>query len=345
LNIFKAADFKYIFHFNNDFSGSPIALRNQLLRNDSINYMILTNSVGGSLDDLNVTYVFNKTYKSKIMILLSLIYFYFYACFFLLNKNRKAKLIANTIMLSPLCFLVNIVFWKKPILLIHEFRLNSNFLNFVCKSFMLVSSYVPVCVSLFQKNTFSKYFRLQKAAVQHNVLSLELASMAKQYRSNGYRSRNRVLFVGSTKSYKGFNTFVKLSQSLSGVKFTAILSDEPRADMGTVEVHVRPSIKEIGELYSESLVVLNLSLINEWLETFGLTILEGSSFGCITITPEAGGFRDFVKPEWSLAVDTSDFASVEAAIRYVLQEDNWLVMNNNLITDLEDPNSIIFDMV
>jgi glycosyltransferase involved in cell wall biosynthesis len=52
--------------------------------------------------------------------------------------------------------------------------------------------------------------------------------------------------------------------------------------------------------------VLNLSLPNVCVESFGLTILEGMSYGCPCIVPVEGGHHDYFDQGCGLAVDARE---------------------------------------
>ena len=64
-----------------------------------------------------------------------------------------------------------------------------------------------------------------------------------------------------------------------------------------VNLDVLPTQKNVHPLYSSSHLVLNLSHPEQWIETFGMTILEGMYYGLPSIAPPVGGPAEIIKNE------------------------------------------------
>ena len=58
---------------------------------------------------------------------------------------------------------------------------------------------------------------------------------------------------------------------------------------------VYPTQKETHQFYQEASLLLNLSDVNLWVETFGLTILEGMAYGLPAIVPPVGGVVELIE--------------------------------------------------
>lgn len=109
-----------------------------------------------------------------------------------------------------------------------------------------------------------------------------------------------VIMPSSCRAYKGVNLFIDIARLMPNVNFILALSaidhDEISQDYSSLpnlSVFVRPN--NLDELYSISHVVLNLSNPDYWIETFGMTLVEGMSFGCIPIASNIGGPKEIIQ--------------------------------------------------
>lgn len=140
-----------------------------------------------------------------------------------------------------------------------------------------------------------------------------------------------ILFVGSLKSYKGIHSFVKLAESLPKLKFVAALNCTTNELSllsyipSNLELHVRPN--NLEALYKDAMLLVNLSIPTECVETFGLTIIEGFSFGCPAIIPPLGGPTEFTNASNAVEVDSRDFQHLLATVMSISSDYNmWLNM-------------------
>lgn len=111
-----------------------------------------------------------------------------------------------------------------------------------------------------------------------------------------------VLMLCSLKGYKGVNQFVELARALPNFQFLLVLNSNFEAvrdyfDMGKLPENliVFSSQKNVHTFYQESKVVLNLSHPEQWVETFGMTLLEGMAYGLPVIAPPVGGPAELVE--------------------------------------------------
>jgi glycosyltransferase involved in cell wall biosynthesis len=151
----------------------------------------------------------------------------------------------------------------------------------------------------------SESFRHVHQKVVYNGLPAELVDSARErvysWKQKGIFS---VLMVSSLKDYKGLPELfemARLCESRDDVKFTLVLN------AGTHEIDsyfyaqylpknlfVAPRQKDLVPFYRETSLLLNLSRPDEWVETFGLTILEAMAFGIPVIVPPVGGPAELV---------------------------------------------------
>jgi glycosyltransferase involved in cell wall biosynthesis len=109
----------------------------------------------------------------------------------------------------------------------------------------------------------------------------------------------RVLMLASLRGYKGVGEFVKLAYALrdrSDICFELVLNEvESEVKMfaarhsNATNINFHSRTNDPGAFYSRAHLVLNLSRVDQVIETFGLTLIEAMAFGLPVIAPPAGG--------------------------------------------------------
>lgn len=139
----------------------------------------------------------------------------------------------------------------------------------------------------------------------HNALS---AGFAERARRAAYAPRRDgrfvVLMVASLRDYKGVPELLALCESLAGradIDFELVVNDEQpaieryfRGRAVPEKLRVHPRVADVAPLYAKASVLLNLSRVDQCVETFGLTILEAMAFGVPVIVPPVGGPTELV---------------------------------------------------
>ena len=110
--------------------------------------------------------------------------------------------------------------------------------------------------------------------------------------------------ICSLKAYKGIDEFVKIAglcASHDSLKFTLILNAaQNEIDNYFIKsalpdnLTIMATQKDLHTYYKNASLVLNLSRVDQWVETFGLTILEAMSYGIPVIVPPVGGPAEIV---------------------------------------------------
>jgi glycosyltransferase involved in cell wall biosynthesis len=287
-------------HLLNDYSGSPLVLSeviNGLLEN---NYSVdlYTSRTKGflSIDEINIFNVFYKRSNKKIIVFLYYILSQFLLFFKLLKyKNENVIFYINT-MLPFGAGLAGKILNKQVIYHIHETSIKPNLLKkYLLKIISLTSS----------KNIFVSNF-LEKEEYIDNIDSFVVYnSLPKKFSRQSYKhkytydSNFNVLMICSLKKYKGILQFIDISKKIlknNRIKFFLVLNaskNEINNYFSNLDIPSNVSIyssqNNIHPFYKNATLVINLSRIDEWVETFGMTLLEAMSYGIPCIAPPNGG--------------------------------------------------------
>jgi glycosyltransferase involved in cell wall biosynthesis len=169
--------------------------------------------------------------------------------------------------------------------------------------------------------------------VVYNTLSDNFIAKCNDTKSTMKVSNNRafkVMMACSMKKYKGVFQFLKIAEELPTVEFDLILNssmDEIKLYFLETKipenVKIRPANPNLHPFYFSSDVVVNLSLPDEWIETFGMTILEGMQYGKPVIVPPVGGVTELVKDNWNgFRIDSHEYKKVALAIQQLQTDKN-----------------------
>jgi glycosyltransferase involved in cell wall biosynthesis len=287
-------------HFFNSFSGSPLVLKSVIESLKCHDVTLVTNKTDGFLTGLEINYKYFNFNLSKNRIKTFIYYFLgqfsiFWIVLWMVKKNDL--LYVNTAIPVFAAFAGRI---KGAIILfhLHEDRRSLNFIHqsvsffrrFFCDYEIFVSKY------LFKQ----EHIEGKKFYILPNVLSKDFSDKVNSKILNeSSNSIFNVLMICSLKPYKGVFEFLKIAKGLleeKDISFTLVVSESKDeiesffAD-STIPSNTRVYGKTTDTIsyYEQASVVLNLSRVDEWIETFGLTILEGMTFGLPCIVPPVGG--------------------------------------------------------
>lgn len=140
-----------------------------------------------------------------------------------------------------------------------------------------------------------------------------------------YRPRRsgmfNVLMLASARDFKGIPEFLGLARSLedrSDISFTLVLNANQAeidgylsSDAIPASVTVHSRISDPGRFYAVADLVLNLSRVDLWIETFGMTLTEAMTFGVPIIAPPIGGPAEIVSDgEEGFLIDSREAAKL-----------------------------------
>jgi L-malate glycosyltransferase len=135
----------------------------------------------------------------------------------------------------------------------------------------------------------------------------------------------RVLMLASPRDFKGVPEFLNLARALvwrDDIAFDLVLnakSEEIAQYLGDSPVppnlKVYPKVNNPARFYGFADLVVNLSRVDLWIETFGLTITEAFSFGVPVIAPPVGGPAEIVSDgEDGYLIDSRNLADLAECV-------------------------------
>lgn len=295
---------KIIFvHLLNDFSGSPRVLSQviDMMRSKGADCELYVGSKGnGVLDEVQVpTRRFAYTrFNNRWLTLLSYLWSQVNLFFSILYRcDRSTTVYVNT-MLPFGAALAGRIRGANVIYHVHESFLSPP----------LLKSFLRLVIRLCANHVIYVSYYLQQhegvtgvpGSMIYNGLSESFQSAATQSKFSPLRSgKFNILMLTSLKAYKGVNEFVALAARFvprTDVTFTLVVS----ASRGDVEAYfggqklpenmaLNYECSDVGAFYAQADLVMNLSHVDDCVETFGLTVLEAMSYGIPVIAPPVGG--------------------------------------------------------
>jgi|Laugresbdmm110sd_1035091.scaffolds.fasta_scaffold00035_21 glycosyltransferase involved in cell wall biosynthesis len=281
----------------NNFTGSTKVLSQviEACLKENMDIEIITSPEEGflsNIDGVKYHFVNYKWSDSKII----LFYNYFkaqVAYFFILayRLNRSSVVYINTI--TPIGAFAACIFKSiKPLVHVHEKFVRKTKLHESMEWLMNRTGGRKIFVSNY---LFNAYDKPENSVVIHNAVNdpKQINSSKRSFCEDS----KIILMIASCRTYKGIAEFVKLANILPNFHFELVLSaKEIEVKAFMKNFHFRHSNytihtvqNDLSDFYKRASLVLNLSLPKEWIETFGMTILEALSHGKPCIVPPIGG--------------------------------------------------------
>ena len=293
-------------HLFNDYSGSPLVLSTAIkaMNENDHAVTIMTSKSEGFLSNLETAehLVDYKFYKNKIFRLIQLTYNQLIMMFFVLKNSRNFDIIYINTLLPFGAAIGGWITGTKVIYHIHETSINpiifKNFLLWVAK--ITASEAIYVSEFLMEKEPLKGV----SSKVIYNSLNPTFVEKAEDFLSTHPEKEYpfTTLMLCSLKEYKGVFEFVELANRMPKYKFELVINstmeqiNEFFKDKNLPDnLVIFPAQKDVHWFYERAHLVVNLSHLDRWVETFGMTILEAMHYGIPTIVPPVGGPVELVE--------------------------------------------------
>lgn len=296
-------------HLFNDYSGSPKVLADSLsaLQEKGWRCRLVTSASEGFLSYLPhvTTSVINYEFQTKRW--RRLLWFCFAQCQLMLKvwkeRDHFEYLYINTLLPAGAALMGKLL-GKKVIYHLHETTINPWVLK---KALRLTAKY---CAN--QAIYVSQFLAEEEnldgipAHIIHNALSKKFINKALSYHTQNKGRTSSTpftcLMACSLKSYKGIEQYLQLAELLPAYRFELVLNashhqvnDFFASQELPDNLIIFPVQKDMHWFYQRADLVLNLSLPDQWVETFGMTLLEALQYGKPVIGPTVGGPKEVIQ--------------------------------------------------
>jgi L-malate glycosyltransferase len=297
----------YAVHLLNDFSGSPLVLREvirKMQRNK--NKVILLTSTEKPKGFLTrkmrvaVKVVPYKWSSSKLITLLRYLWSQVFTFFWLLRKLKPNDAVYINTLLPFGAALAGKIKGVHVTVHIHEVSLRPLWLQ------RFLTAVVNRCATevLFVSGYTSSHYKFKRPErkIVPNTLPDEFLEKALPHRFARPHGQFTVLMLASLKNYKGVHEYADLAKRFPGIRFLLVLNakldDTEKFKLlvnAPANLQIHPTTSNAHWFYQQAHVVVNLSRPDQWIETFGMTILEAFAYGRPVIAPPVGGPAELVK--------------------------------------------------
>lgn len=334
-------------HLLNDYSGSPLVLRQTIegfIKNGYPVSLYTNSNTKGFLSDIKDCTYFTFTYKwrkNKLVTFAQLLISQLVLFYNLLLKTRKFDVLYINTILPFGAALAGMVLRKPVIYHIHETSIKP----FWWKQFLFFITKKTACHIFYVSHFLKEEEPIVEVSstVVYNALSEKFVSKAEEYLSTQKTKNNspRILMLSSLKKYKGVDVFYELAKARPNSIFDLVLNAEQadiehyfsnRKTLSNLNLYSKQA--DVHPFYQQADLVMNLSLPDQWKETFGMTALEAMQYGKPVIVPPVGGIAEIVEHGVEgFKIDSNDTQTLLTTLDELLDNDTlYKELSVNCIT-------------
>ena len=321
----------YAFHLLNDFSGSPkvlMQLSKAWVTNGLEVHLTSSFSRKGFLSDIPGVKYHNAWYRFASNPMLRLLYYtfsqilIFFRFVYILKSSDLVYVntvlpfgaaLAGKFKNCRVIYHVHETTVNPPVLKIFLFGI----LKCTCSDAIFVSKYLA------EKEVLSGV----KSHVMYNAIEPEFMKKGMAQVTKEHIEGN-VLMVCSLKVYKGVMEFVDLAKLNPHFHFQMVINstmEEIRLFFAKTDLPFNLKLvdtqTDLTAFYTWADIILNLSRPDAWIETFGLTIIEGMAYSLPAIVPPVGGITELVEEGVNgFQVDSRDMNVLNATLNKILTD-------------------------
>ena len=323
----------FFVHLYNDFSGSPRVFRDAIDSQPQFSQrkFILTSQHCGFLSDSACSKITVPYFRvnNKLLVLMNYLLTQMYTFFllsFLLLKSRinggKPKVVVNTLLPFGASISAKL-FAEELVCYIHETSISPPLLRQFLRLIVKYCANKVIYVSNYLREEVG--FDDKRETVIYNPIRKDFRVLTTLPNAKRKFDERNILFVGSLKRFKGIYSFIELARKLPEINFIGALNcTEVEYDKFLLSIkipnnmvfYIRPD--NLEELYENASLLVNLSVPELWVETFGLTIVEGFAKGCPAIVPPIGGPLEVIDVNSGVAINSHDIEALEVFIKSLL---------------------------
>ncbi|MEZ0486664.1 glycosyltransferase family 4 protein [Fibrella aquatica] len=293
-------------HLLNDWSGSPLVFRQALEALHQAGYVVTlftaTSEGGGFLSNIDGVTTRSLRYKWHPAKLVTLVN-YLLVQLSLFGKLMVLLRSTDTVYINTLLpFGAALAGWVRGcrvVYHVHEVSIKPRPLKIWLRAVANQTASEALFVSRYTAE--QTQLKQPKNRLIYNSLPDLFMERASEIHTPNMFSPFTVLMVCSNKAYKGTYEFVEAARQLPSLQFRLVMNTNQADVDAFVEQYeppqnctVFPAQTDTIPFYQQAHVVVNLSHRNAWVETFGLTILEGMACGRPVLVPPVGGVRELI---------------------------------------------------
>lgn len=328
----------YAVHLLNDYSGSPkvlMQLANGWVQQEVKVTIVTCNGHKGFLSDLPGVEYKEFWYKWSGNPYVRLIFFLLSQFLLLIGLLRVVKkhdiIYVNTVLPFGAAFLGKIKRCR-IIYHVHETSVKPALLKKFLFGVMRWTATDIVYVSDYLAK--QEHIANRRTHILPNAIEDKFLKEAKAYRRPEKKTLGNVLMVCSLKPYKGVNEFVTLAELNPTMQFQLVVNSSQVAidtyfagiklPLNLIISHVQTNLHPF---YHWADIIVNLSKPDAWIETFGLTIIEGMAHSLPALIPPVGGITELVEDgKNGYLADSRDIQALSLKLRRLCEPATYNVM-------------------